>query len=259
MSPTCVLNQRMPSSKAVLAAAAAAMLLALGSPAHAQTKRSAKGEIEAPVAGAITVSDSEFNTFVFPDVIKRIYFPAGSPVVGKPMYLSDNTQVLLQFTKGNGKPVQMVVELESGQVVNLRLAVKSVSGVTHAINGAKTRNTAKRIVEGEGGRSAAPRGEDIELLKALVASGQPPSGFDPISLPRPTRFDKFSVVPLAGWSDGATKRVLVFSLVAVPGQTAVVSPPQFYRPGISAVMVDGDVVDGNNSPQLFVVEELNDE
>jgi hypothetical protein len=51
-----------------------------------------------------------------------------------------------------------------------------------------------------------------------------------------------------------------FSLVAVPGKTAVVSNPQFYRPGISAVLLTGDHVDEESNPQLFVVEEVsNDE
>ena len=254
MSPTC--NSK---SKTVLVALCAAVGFLAG-PAMAAGAKS-KGELEAPVAGSITVSDYQFNTFIFPSVIKRIFFPAGSPVVGKPNYLGDNSQVMLQFAKGNGTPVQMVTELDTGQVVSLNLVVKHVPGINYSVNGAKARiASAKRVVQGEGtSEAAAPRGEDIELLKALVSTGQPPSGYDVINLPAPTRFDKFSVVPLAGWSDGATKRILVFSLVAVPGQTAVVSPPQFYRPGITAVMVDGDVVDANTSPQLFVVEELKDE
>ncbi len=247
------------ANKLILAALCAGLVGALSPAAYAQSKKTA---IEAPVSGAVTVSDYEFNTFVFNDAIKRIFFPAGSPVVGKPVYLAENTQVMLQFTKGHTKPIQMVAELEGGEVVTMRVAPRAVAGVTHAVNGAKVKSAAKRAAAAttaEGAQAAAPRGEDIELLKQMIARNEPPSGFDPIKLPRPTRFDKFSVVPLAGWSDGSTKRILVFSLVAVPGQTAVVAPPQFYRPGISAVMLDGDVVDGQNSPQLFVVEELNDE
>jgi hypothetical protein len=48
----------------------------------------------------------------------------------------------------------------------------------------------------------------------------------------------------------------VFSLVAAPGETAVVAAPQFYRPGITAVAVDGDVVDVATSPTLYVIEEV---
>jgi hypothetical protein len=48
----------------------------------------------------------------------------------------------------------------------------------------------------------------------------------------------------------------VFSLAAAPGQTAVVSPRQFYRPGVLAVTLDSDVVDANTSPSLYIVEEV---
>jgi hypothetical protein len=49
---------------------------------------------------------------------------------------------------------------------------------------------------------------------------------------------------------------MVFSLVAVTGQTAIVSPPQFYRTGITAALIDGDVVDATHSPTLYIVEEV---
>ncbi len=251
--------------RTVLAAAmSAAMLLAAPALVHAQSSKRAAA-LEAPIPGVVTVSDYEFNTFVFPDAIKRVLFPAGSPVVGKPVYLAENTQLMLQFAKSaekNSKPVQMVVELEGGAVVSVRVLPRAVPGVTHSVNGARPRSSvaaAKRAMTAEGQQSVTPRGEDIELLKKVVTSGEAPDGFEPVRLPRPTRFDKFTVVPLAGWTDGASKRVLVFSLVAAPGQTAVVSPQQFYRPGINAVMLDGDVVDSANSPQLFVVEEMRDE
>lgn len=261
MSPTCV-KKPMPNKAFIVTVFA---LVSFGITAHALAKtptKSAKqaAQIAAPVAGAVTVSDYEFNTFVFPDTIKRIFFPAGSPVVGKPIYLQDNTQVMLQFAKGQDKPVQMVAELEGGAVVSIRVVPRAVPGVTHAVNGARVRGaSAKRSVGAESAPASGPHADDIDLLKKIAAAGEPPAGYDPVALPKPTRFDKFTVVPLAGWSDGSSKRVLIFSLVAVPGQTAVVSPPQFYRPGISAVIVDGDVVDATNSPQLYVVEELNDE
>ena len=266
MLPTFVKNLKCLNpmrTKPLILAMCVGLAMCASVPASAQAKRSAKSaSLEAPIAGTVTVSDFEFNTFVFPDVIKRIFFPAGSPVVGKPVYLAENTQVMLQFTKGIDKPVQMVAELEGGDVVTMRVVPRAVPGITHSVNGAKPKtalSAAKKTQTGEAAQSAAPRGEDMEMLKQMMAHNEPPSGYDPIKLPRPTRFDKFTVVPLAGWSDGASKRVIVFSLVAVPGQTAVVAPPQFYRPGITAVMLDGDVVDGQSSPQLFVVEELRDE
>jgi len=264
MSQTCTKTR---ASKTLALALCAALGFGAASAQAATKARAVKPasgqQLEAPVAGAVTVSDYEFNTFAFSTAIKRIFFPAGSPVVGKPIYLADNTQVMLQFAKGTDKPVQMVAELDSGAVQTLRILPRAVPGVTHAVNGARLRSAAAPSASGDrvtgaAAQMPAPKGEDIELLKSVAARGEAPSGFDPVKLPAPTRFDKFTVVPLSGWSDG-TRRVLIFSLVAANGQTAVVSPPQFYRPGITAVMVDGDVVDGNTSPQLYVVEELQDE
>lgn len=265
MWQTCAKKPRatkMASKRQVLSVACA-VLLSAGTAltdAHAQSR--GKGTaLEAPVSGAVTVSDTEFNTFVFGAPIKRILFPAGSPVVGKPVYMADNHQVLLQFGKGQKSPVQMVVELEPGEVVTMRVQPRSVPGVTHSVNGARVKARASQAGAAprpNSGGPASARAEDIELLKHLVSSGQPPDGFTPISLPAPARFDRFTVVPLVGWSDMG-KRIYVFSLVANAGQTSVVAPPQFYRDGITAVLLDGDVVDSAHSPQLFVVEELADE
>lgn len=256
-------GQTMKASKLQAISLACAVLVgavATLSPAHAQTRNRGTA-LEAPVSGAVTVSDTEFNTFLFGAPIKRILFPAGSPVVGKPVYMADNHQVLLQFGKGQKSPVQMVVELESGEVVTMRVQPKSVPGVTHAVNGARPKGRTSQASANprpSNGEPASARAEDIELLKRLVSAGQPPDGFDPIALPAPARFDRFTVVPLVGWSDTA-KRIFVFSLVANGGQTSVVAPPQFYRDGITAVLLDGDVVDSTHSPQLFVVEEVADE
>lgn len=217
-------------------------------------------KFQAPRAGELTVSDRDFNRFIFPTPVTQLVFPAGVSLLGKPVYLAGSTQVLIQFIRGVDKPVQMVVELEGGQVHTLTLNPRPVDGATHRVDGARERSASStRAAKSDTApSSAAPRGEDIEMLKRVV-QGEIPQGFDSIKLPKPTRFDKFTVVPLAGWSDGNSKRVMVFSLVAVPGQTAVVSPPQFYRAGINAVLVDGDVVDANNSPNLYVVEETQDE
>jgi hypothetical protein len=243
----------------VLAIAASTFLLGTTVSAHAAAKKSAKAtEIEAPIAGVVTVSDYEFNTFVFPGTIKRVFFPSGAPVSGKPIYLAENTQVMLQFNKSE-KPAQMVAELDGGSVVTLRVLPRSVPGIVHAVNGARAKSPSARKATTDPKQQAAARGEDIELLKQLMIRHEPPDDFEPIKLPNPVRFDKFSVVPLASWSNGASKRIHIFSLVAVPGQTAVVAPPQFYRDGINAVMLDGDVVDDTTAPQLFIVEEFADE
>lgn len=214
---------------------------------------------EAPRANTITVSDRDFNRFVFPAPVRTLVMPAGTPVLGEPVYMANNTVVLVQFQRGADKPIEFIVETEQGTVHSVRVLPRPIDGVVHRVDGAREPRIAAAASHASAEpASAAPHGADIELLKRIV-TGDVPDGFDAVGLPGPTRFEKFTVVPLAGWSDGMSRRVMAFSLVANPGQTAVVAPPQFYRPGIVAVLVDGDVVDEQNSPTLYAVEELTDE
>lgn len=266
---TCAL--KMQANQITKAVALLCISLAILPAAHGAAKKSSKqaqqAEAFADIPDAKYVSDYEFNTFAFPEPIKHLHFAAYDLLKGKPVYLADNLQVLLTFKQNpEAKSVQMIVELESGAAVTLRLVPRSIPGAVFLANGAKLKAagssaTASKTAQARAQAQAdAPASqEDVELLKTLVSRNEPPQGFDPISLPDPTRFDKFTVVPLAGWSDGASKKIYVFSLVAVPGQTAVVSPPQFYRPGISAVLLDTDKVSSTSSPQLFVVETTTDE
>lgn len=211
----------------------------------------------------VLVSDTDLNIFVFPSPIANgPILPAGVPLLGKPIYMANNTQVLLQFQKGYDKRIQMIVETEDGKVHKVYLKPRAIAGVTYRADGARDARpeVAKRQEMGTtnpGGQPGA-RAEDIELLKRVVR-GEIPAEFESVALPKPTRFDKFTVVPLSGWTDNSTKKVMVFSLVAAPGQTAVVAPPQFYRQGINAVLLTGDHVSESTTPQLFVVEELNNE
>lgn len=216
------------------------------------------------ISGEITVSDRDLNDFVFASPITNgPILPAGIPLVGKPIYMANNTQVLLQFQKGFDKPIQAIVETEDGKVHKLYMVPRPISGITYHVDNAREQvatqaSAAAKTGDAAPGDQQGAHAEDIELLKRVVKGDVPPE-FEAIALPQPTRFDKFTVVPLSGWSDGASKRVMVFSLVAAPGQTAVVAPPQFYRAGINAVMLTGDHVSEDSTPQLFVVEELNNE
>lgn len=209
--------------------------------------------------GVIEVSDYELNTFVFPYPVKKgIIFKSDAPVEGEPIYLANKTQAVIQFGKSK-TPVQMVVPLANDDTLTIRVLPRPIPGVTHPINGAKKKLVTPAESKTPSASDAPRSGEDVELLKFTIMNGTPPNGFDIVSLPGITRFDKFSVIPLAAWSNGE-KNLYVFSLVATKGQAAVVTPPQFYRQGITAVMINGgEVVDEKTSPQLFIIEEASDE
>lgn len=209
----------------------------------------------------IIVSDRDYNHFVFNSPISQLLFPAGAPIEGEAQYLSNNTQVLVQFTRGSDKPFQMIVELENGEVHKEYLKARPVKGVFKKFD-SKLKNhspNTPRASENSVGQAeqVSAGAKDIELLKRML-SGDLPGDFENVALPGITRFDKFTAIPLTGYSNGV-KRIFVFSLVAVPGQSAIVAPPMFYRQGITAVMLDGDTVNNEISPQLYVVEDETNE
>lgn len=201
----------------------------------------------------ILVSDRDWNRFVFGKRIKNVIFSQGTPVPEDGItYLAGNTQVMVRFDRSYEKPAQMVVELENDEVETLYLQIKPVSGAVYKHASARVASMASSKSNAPG---TSPSAVDIKLIEALV-QGKGLDGFDDIPLPRISKFDNFSAIPVAAMSDRSSKQVLVFQLVANPGKVAVVAPPQFYRPGVSAAMVDGDRVDDNTSPMLYIVEEI---
>lgn len=248
---------RILNSKSKLAAAALVAGLAVSATATASEKGQ---KFIAPLPNSVQVSDRDFNHFIFPKAVTQLVFPGGSPVAGEPIYMSDNKQVLVQLKSGYDKPVQMVVETEDGQVFKMYLIPKPINGVTHRAGDPRQERIEQMTKSGVNPYAKSevvPSGAEIEIMKQ-VATGVAPDGFEPIALPKPTVFDKFTAVPLAGWTD-SYRKVMIFNLVAAEGQSAVVAPNQFYRPGITSVMIDGDVVDAKNSPVLYVIEELPNE
>lgn len=254
MSLTCV-QKILSSFLAIGALSISVSAEAAKKPAPKQTESA----FAAPVSGVVSVSDYELNTFVFNEAVKMVHFPGGVSA-SKPIYMANNTQVMLQFPKSK-QPIQMVVELASGSTSIVRVMPSPIPGVVHTASQAAIKPL---TIKGKKGtstvmQSSDPRSVDVDILKSVVVNGEPSSEFEPLPLPRPIAFDKFSVVPLGAWSDGSSKRIFSFSIVASPGQTAVVAPPMFYREGISAIVLDNEVVDANNSPNLLVIEDFQDE
>lgn len=205
------------------------------------------------VPGAIVVSTQGLNRFVFPAaVVKGPIFPADAPVLGSPVYLDGNRQVLVQFVPGANRPFEMVVELAGHQVESYLLAPRNVPGVTYRARGVhpprkRWKPASSSTDEG------TPHHAEITLLRSVVM-GEVPDAFYPTRLPPAVHFDKFNIVPRASWSDGSGHRILVYALVSVHGQAAVVGEPEFYHPGMAAILLSGEVVDATHSPLLYILE-----
>ncbi len=204
--------------------------------------------------GAIEVSTQDLNRFIFAaPVVKGPIFPADAPVLGAPVYLDDNRQVLIQFAPGSEKPFQMVVELSGGQVKSYLLAPRPIPGITYrASDVVPPQKIWKASTESTDAAQPAQRA-DITLLRSVVM-GEVPDAFYPTRLPNGASFDKFNIVPRQSWSDGAGRRILIYALVSVHGQAAVVAAPEFYHKGMSAILLTGEVVDATHSPTLYIVE-----
>lgn len=203
-------------------------------------------------AGAIVVSTRGLNRLVFPAaVVKGPIFPADAPLLGAPVYLDSNRQVLIQFLPGSDKPFEMVVELAGHQVKSYLLEPRNVPGITYRARGVHPPHKAWR--PGGDARRGSTHNAAITLLRSVVM-GEVPDAFYPTRLPAVARFDKFDIVPRASWSDGSGHRILVYTLVSVRGQAAVVAPPEFYHVGMAAILLSGDVVDATHSPLLYILE-----
>ena len=202
--------------------------------------------------GDIVVSTQGLNRFVFPaPVVKGPIFPADAPVLGTPVYLDDNRQVLIQFLPGSRRAFGMVVELAGHQVKSYVLAPRDVPAVTYHARGVRPPRKAWHATSGKGANGA--HSAQVKLLRRVVM-GEVPDSFYPTRLPPAAQFNKFDVVPRESWSDGGGHRILEYSLISVHGQAAVVAPPEFYRSGMEAILLSGDLVDAVHSPILYILE-----
>lgn len=254
------MSPRFPSKNKLTGLVACAVLALTVLSAQAADAPMPKGQaFEPPAANEVVVSDRDWNHFLFPEkVVRGPYFPDSAPIPpgSKPVWLAGNTQFLLQIQRGAGDRFQMVVETESGAVHKLYLKPSPVAGTTFRVKGGSLAATAARAAAAP---QAAPAGrsEDVDLLKRLVI-GDIPADMETVKLPVPVRFASFTAVPMAMW-EGGGRRVAVFNLVAVGDKASTVAPPQFYRPGVTAVLLDGDQVAPGVAPTLFVLENMTDE
>ncbi len=250
---------------------------------HAARKRRHKAETppEAkavpaadPYAGItlIPVSSDTFNRFQFSAPVKQLLFPAEVPA-SKPLYVAGNREVLVSFGPGMPDVAQMVAVLENGTVVTMYLKPRPGPGaLVHAGNAAVADSAAPAATDVSGGsapteadaaklsRGASDKNPALPAIALLkrVEQGDIPSDFEAVTPPAMVAMDKFTVAPIAAWTDHATYTVYAYQLIAAKDASATVAPAEFYRPGVLAVDVTGDQVDASASPYLYVVEEYVD-
>jgi hypothetical protein len=218
-----------------------------------KTRKSSQEEVP---ADAIVLSNNQLNLIKFPDGIKHIWFPAGTPLMGKPVYFDRNHDVMLQFQAGTTKSVQMMVELANGEVLSRTAVLRRMPGAVITMGGGgaivQADNAPVSITE-----PTAPDTTGMAAVKVLqqAVQGIVPEGFVPAPLPAVATFTTFTAHPIMAWQNNDQGLTLyVFSLVANGGKCSVVTPPEFYTPGVESVLLTEDRVSAGNSPLLYIVE-----
>jgi hypothetical protein len=202
------------------------------------------------------VSNSELNRFVFASPVKQALFPADVPA-SKPLYVAGNKEVLISFGPGMPDVAQMIVELTNGKVATFYLHSQKGPGAIVRYEGARAGRAADASTASPSlGTSGSPGTQAVSLLAAVVR-GEIPGGYEAVATPATVAFDKFTVVPVSAWSDQGSTTIYAFQLIAAKGQSAAVSAPEFFKPGVLAVDVEGDTVDDAHSPMVYIVETAN--
>lgn len=209
------------------------------------------------------VSDTDYNRFVFPVAVTQIISPAGPNLLSAPLYMAGNKHVLLKLAGATNRPVQVVAELEDNSVQEFYLKPAPIRGVTREMGVREFRSRMAREADASEAASSAaagtPSAADMRLLEKF-SMGQIPSEFEEETiLPPEVHFERFWVKPVAVWSNGGNTRVEAWRLIGRPGLAATVAPPQFYRQGVRAVLLESDVVDGRTHPLLLLVTDNNEE
>lgn len=206
--------------------------------------------------GELRLSNSQLNILRFNQPIRHVWFPAATPLVGKPAYFAQDHAVMLQFEPGVDQTVQIMVELANGTVLSKEARLRSGPGAVLTLSDASG-----SIFTGQpaaaGSEPEAPDTTGMAAVRLLqsVVQGIIPSGFEVKPLPEATPFQEFLAQPVAFWQNpDEGLRVFVFQLQGKASPAITVTPPEFYRPGVEAVLLTSDTVGVGHSPFLYVVE-----
>ena len=90
---------------------------------------------------------------------------------------------------------------------------------------------------------------------ALVFAWTPPH-FWALAIRHRDDYSRASVpmLPSVADTDRVVRQILVYTVVSVHGQAAVVAAPEFYHKGMTEISLSGEVVDATHSPLLYILE-----
>lgn len=222
-----------------------------------------------PLAGAeqsknfeLMASTSSYNRLVFPVPYERIVIPQDAQLRENPISLKGNLGLLVRPSEG-ARPIDIFVQLVDGRAFNITLIPSADP------NAAVFRYDNADDVQLK--PEAIDRANDGWIADAFVlaAQGKKPLGFEisrddllPIKAvikPNPiagkhniSTLNQLDMQPIKKYS-GSGHTISIYRLHA-KGMINI-EPRDFYRQGIVAVSVDGDVVGPDHTPLVIILEE----
>jgi hypothetical protein len=229
-----------------------------------------------PFAGIVgtPVSDSQLNRFVFPEAVEGVFFQEGAPLPEcpegageldpcKPVFLNGKRMMLLQLRAGAKGPVQMLVHMKSGRVLNLDLMPAAGPGAVIRVDGAEDGASDTRLAEAKSGKGAAGVNkaagmegseQSVELMSRF-ARGDIPAGFEPIGADsKPVRFELFDVILQASWDNGAGLRAHLYQVKAHGKTPVAINAGLFRQENVKALALDRETITNTEPALLYMLE-----
>lgn len=214
----------------------------------------------------VMASSEGYNRLMFPVPFQKIVIPPDAQLQEKPISLKDNLGLLLRPSE-NARPINVFVQLVDGQAFTVRLLPSSSPIGAVFRYGDADDASAKPEKEGR------PNDGWIADVFVKAAQGEKPSGFErkeglmPVKVfVRPQietaskehnekALNQIDMTPVAHYV-GSGYSLKLYRLHAK--KMINVEPRDFFRSGIIASAIDGDVISPIHNPLIIVLEAKND-
>lgn len=231
--------------KSAWQASIALMLAGLTTTAPAEESKPAAEGVE-----TVQAATDAYNRIVLPEAYEQIVIPPDAPLADEPIPLDQHRGLLLRPREGAEKAIPVFVQLKSGESFTVRLKPDD-----EADPAVYRYRDAPDVSE----QPSKARPDDQWISETMIAAfeGERPDGFEATDPPAGGRLvlgngeGALELAPVEAWR-GSQHRLSVYRLSS--DRLVNVEPRDFYREGVVAVSVEGDVASTRHHPRLFVLE-----
>lgn len=192
----------------------------------------------------IVAPEDGYAQLNLPSPFLKIVFPPKTELDGKVVSLNGGKTLLIKFMANSIKKTLIgYISLQDGTL--LRVGFRQAKGATPPVWTAP--GVADNIPQRQ---TPAAVSWIVKVMRSTVMDGKP-AGMTATNLPSPENVGALQIKPLAAWSGGGY-RLLEYKLESK--SLLSVSPRDFYRKGVVAVLTQTDTVSASQSPALLILE-----